>query len=88
MCTSIGQRAANGTKTVKCSPLMSTRSDLDSNSRMSPIRRRPVAGDRGEQALRPRRDVGVGVDLPVRVVQGDADLLLEHVVMIAWRLRL
>ena len=82
MCTSIGQRAANGTNTVKCSPAMSTRSDLASNSRMSPISAGTVVRDRGEQVLRARRDVRVAVDLAVRVVQRDADLrapVLEHV---------
>jgi len=53
---------------------MSMRSDLRSKLRMSLHEARTVVADGGEQAPRPGRDEGEGVDLPVRVVQGDADL--------------
>ena len=71
----MGQRAANGTKAVQCSPVRTTRSDERSLSRMSAKSVGPVLLDGCDQPGGSRGDVRVGVDLPVRVVQGDADRL-------------
>ena len=76
--TSYGQRAACGTNAVHlpraehdCDPAVISSATTSSN-RFRPVRR--YSRRRGDHPVGPRRDERVRVDLPMRVLQGDADL--------------
>ena len=72
-------RAASARRTARtrssARPRRMTRSESRSNSRMRANRSGPSRSIDCEQALRARGDVRVGVDLPVRVGERDADRL-------------